>query len=60
MHRFEELAKLRALQANLRKLGVEPALDEDVVATFNKRQLRAAVKIFEEELLDATRKLAEE
>jgi hypothetical protein len=60
MHRFEELAKLRAVQANLRKLGIEPALDDEVVSGFNKRQLRAAVKIAEEELLDATRKLAEQ
>lgn len=59
MTKDEELAKLEAIRANLRRIGEEPWISDAAIATFNKRQLQAALRIEEEELLIATRKMTQ-
>lgn len=54
------LGRLAALNADLDRLGVQRTFSDAALAAMSTRGLRAAVKLTEEDLLRASKKLAEQ
>jgi hypothetical protein len=60
MTRQEHLERLSALNEALCKRGVEPTFSDAALAAMSNRGLQVATKLTEEDLLRATKTLAEE